>query len=90
VPNPYDPAADPLVIPSQTVFDNKMDVASKGVELVADWRVVSGWRLQSTYSYLTVDTQRDADSTDVFSRVPLEGGSQEHQATLRSIHDIKE
>ncbi|MBQ0727901.1 MAG: TonB-dependent receptor [Thalassolituus oleivorans] len=90
VPNPYDPAADPLVIPSQTVFDNKMDVASKGVELVADWRVVSGWRLQSTYSYLTVDTQRDADSTDVFSRVPLEGGSPEHQATLRSIHDIKE
>ena len=90
VPNPYDPAADPLVIPSQTVFDNKMDVASKGVELVADWRVVSGWRLQSTYSYLTVDTQRDADSTDVFSRVALEGGSPEHQATLRSIHDIKE
>ena len=90
VPNPYDPAGDPLVIPRQTIFDNKMDVASKGLELVVDWRVVSGWRLQSTYSYLTVDTRSDDDSTDAFSQVPLEGGSPKHQSTLRSIHDIKE
>ncbi|WP_276680434.1 TonB-dependent receptor plug domain-containing protein [Thalassolituus oleivorans] len=90
VPNPLNPMGEPLVIPTRTLFDNKMDVTSRGLEFIVDWRVISGWRLQSTYSYLKVSTQSDTDSTDAFSPLPIEGGSPEHQATMRSIHDINE
>ncbi len=89
-PNPADPFGAPLLVPTKLNFDNKMDATSQGVELVFDWYVQKGWRLQSSYSWLSIDADKDSSSSDNFADAVAENSSPEHQVTIRSIYDFSE
>ena len=44
---------DRVVMPA--VLDNSGHATASGVEMLADWEIRRGWRLQGTYSYLNLD-----------------------------------
>jgi iron complex outermembrane recepter protein len=79
------PAPTDFVIPF--VAGNKMSGGTYGVELFADWKVVSKWRLVGSYSFLQMDIHKNADSQDPTPDLP-NGSSPRHQWYLRSSVDL--
>ncbi len=79
------PAPTDIVIPF--VAANKMSGGTYGVELFADWKVVSKWRLVGSYSYLQMDIHKNIDSQDPTPDNP-NGSSPRHQWYLRSSIDL--
>jgi len=69
-----------LVIPFMT--NNKLAAEAYGVEIASDWRPLEWWRLQATYSFLTLH-MLTGDSLDPNGR-KLNGQSPQHQASVRS------
>ena len=88
--NPFTPLAPPQIIPIMTNFDNKMEVTSRGIEVLFDWRIVAGWHLQSAYTYINTTTNKDNDSNDQYADLSVEGGTPEHHITLRSMYDLSD
>jgi iron complex outermembrane recepter protein len=77
----------PVHIVAPFVAGNKMSGGTYGTELFADWRVLSKWRLLSSYSYLQMDIRKDKGSLDPTADDP---GlvSPRHQFYVRSSIDL--
>jgi len=88
IPNPADPLAPDIVLPTELLFGNKMEVNSHGTELVFDWYVMQGWRLQSNYSFISINANKDSSSSDTSSDIPVEGSSPENQFSIRSSNSL--
>jgi iron complex outermembrane recepter protein len=59
-----------------------------GVELAADWRVSRSWRLQPTYTYLSMQGRPvDGDAASAGALADIEGRTPRHQFGLRSSHN---
>ncbi|WP_339677107.1 TonB-dependent receptor [uncultured Zhongshania sp.] len=69
-------------------FANKQQGVSQGVEVSAQWLVKSNWNLKAGYSYLNINLDKDADSTDDGTIPPAEGLDPEHQFFLVSNWEI--
>ncbi len=67
--------------------DNKLKGHSYGVELALDWAVRDFWRFKGAYTYLKMQLNPDAGSTDVVAEIP-EGESPRHQFSIRSSMDL--
>ena len=61
--------------------ENRLDAASRGLELSLDWRMSAATRLRFNWSWLDLDRQPRADSQDPVSR-PGQNTSPEHQLGL--------
>lgn len=66
-----------------TRIGNGLDASGLGGELSLSWRPLDWLGIQTYYSYLKIDAERDPDSTDPNGVNTLEGGSPEQQAGLR-------
>ncbi|MDA7510977.1 TonB-dependent receptor, partial [Verrucomicrobia bacterium] len=53
---------------------NKMQGESYGVEIALNWHLTDWWRIKPSYSFLEINVERDAGSTDVTSHT-LAGSS---------------
>lgn len=89
----------PLPIPDPTsgstpnilqsyLLSNDMHGRAIGVEVAADWTPLDWWRLQAAYSYQNIKMQLDGASIDEINRGNAEGGTPQHQVSLRSGFDI--
>lgn len=83
---PFD-EADRSVLP--VTFGNGVHGWSHGVELTADVRARSWWRITANYSYLTVDAAKDPGGLDVSQVGSYEGTVAHHQFQLTSSTDIR-
>jgi iron complex outermembrane receptor protein len=72
------PAPAHVILPVQ--FANGLHGHSQGVELTADVRPTTWWRLTGGYSYLTVAMSRDPGGQDVSQERTYEGRIPHHQA----------
>jgi len=69
--------------------DNQMIASSYGAEIQAKWQVHENWQLAASYSWLKIDAQLRAGSTDTIdSVVRIETSDPQHQASLRSIFQL--
>jgi iron complex outermembrane receptor protein len=75
-----------LLLPAE--FGNGLVGTTKGVELAPQWRPVSFWRLQASYSYLQMNIMKGRNSQDVGSASFVEGSSPKHQITAQSGLDF--
>lgn len=78
-----------LVLP--VLASNNASAHSYGVEVSADWRPLERWRLQGSYSYLTIHTSANALSKQFDATT---GGADKanphHQLSFRSNYDISD
>lgn len=81
----FTPTPTPHVVVPLTV-DELVDADTHGVEAVLDWQVASNWRLQATYSYLSIDGDVPA-FPDIRAGVPG-AADPKHTANLRSLFDV--
>ena len=58
-----------------------------GVEMLAEWRPVSTFKLEGAYTFLKMNVHPDADSLDFSSPDPA-GVAPSHQAYVRSSLDL--
>ncbi|MBW2368977.1 MAG: TonB-dependent receptor [Deltaproteobacteria bacterium] len=63
-----------MVVPS--VLTNYHEGESYGFELAADWLISRSWKLKASYTYFEIEREID------------EGGSPQHQASLRSMVNL--
>ncbi|MBL0709412.1 MAG: TonB-dependent receptor [Colwellia sp.] len=74
---------------SSSQFTNNLSAKSYGLELATEWRPLEWWRLQSSYSYITVTSRYDTGfSSSVPTDLVAEGSSPKHQLSVRSIMDL--
>ena len=65
--------------------NNSLKARTSGAELSVEWTPVSWWRLQSSYSYLTMDVwSTSGDLASVATANAAEGNDPQHQISLRS------
>ncbi len=81
-----DPPPAHLVFPF--TFANLLTGESYGGEVAGDWLPRAGWRIGGNYSFVKLDLRRLPGSRDAGSVQSLEGGTPEHQASLRSHWDL--
>ncbi len=74
-----DPVAGYVLLPLNV--ENRLDAASRGLELSLDWRLSAATRLRFNWSWLDLDRQPRPDSRDPVSR-PGQNTSPEHQLGL--------
>ena len=83
-----DPSVDPG--PPATVrspFDNNLSGETYGLELVSQWQVGPGWRLNASYSWLDMQLHLDSNSNDTLSK-SSEDASPSSKATIWSAFDF--
>jgi outer membrane receptor for ferrienterochelin and colicin len=71
-----------LVIPLS--FGNGLYGSTTGFETTPNWRPAPWWQLEGSYSYLTLDLNKQATSTDPGSIQSSEGSSPHHQIVAKS------
>jgi iron complex outermembrane receptor protein len=71
----------------QSQLDNHGSAESYGVEVAADWRLESWWRVQGAYTYLHLDVDHDEPNG---LTVHTDGRDPSHQLSLRSSFDLGE
>ena len=81
----FTPTPTPHVIVPLTV-DELVDADTHGVEAVLDWQVAPNWRLQATYSYLSINGDVPV-FPDIRAGVPG-AADPKHTANLRSLFEI--
>ena len=59
-----------------------------GGEISGEWRPVTAWRLNGSYSCLRMNLVKAADSLDTTTEGSTEGSSPRHLANLRSSLDL--
>jgi iron complex outermembrane receptor protein len=74
-----------LVIPVR--FSNQMNGETYGVEATASKRILEGWKLSGSYSWLEMQLHADRSSLDSRAEGP-EGESPQHQFQLRSYLNL--
>jgi len=58
--------------------------ATTGFEIVPDWRPISWWRLDGSYSYLHMDLKKRPDSADTSTINSIEGSNPHHKVVVKS------
>lgn len=76
-----DPEPRHLFVP--LVVDNNLHGTTHGLEVAASWQAMARWRLQMAYTYLHMDMELDAGSTDLVATT-WDEENPSHQVTLRS------
>jgi iron complex outermembrane receptor protein len=79
------PAPVHLVVPYYA--GNKLAGNTKGVELLADWRIIRGLGVSGNYSFFTMDVKPRPDSLDTTS-ISINGQDPHHQFYLRTFADL--
>jgi iron complex outermembrane receptor protein len=74
------------LLPAQ--FGNGLLAYTKGVELYAEYRPASIWRIRGSYSYLHMNVYKAPNSTDIGTAPGITGASPEHQAMLGTQIDV--
>lgn len=69
-----------------TNLANKLSASTKGVEVSVEWRPLEWWRLQTSYTYLSIRMGR-TDSLDS-TRNNLPGENPQHQVSARSMMQL--
>ena len=69
-------------------FGNGLYGSTSGFEIAPDWRPVTWWRLDGSYSYLHMDLKARAGSTDISTAQSTEGSSPHHQVVAQSSLDL--
>lgn len=75
-----------VVLP--VIFANGLDGNSHGIEVTADLRPSSGWRVTTNYSFLRVRLSRQPGSGDLSQERRNEGLSPQHQVQIQSSIDL--
>lgn len=75
-----------MVIPM--TGENRMRGKTYGAEVALDWKPLPWWRLQGSYTYLHVNLH--VESGSIMAVETPDGGSPQHQFSLRSNLDISE
>ncbi len=70
------------------MLGSKLHGNTAGVELAVDWQVPGRWRARSSYSYLRMRLEPDADSDDLEIDAAFEGVNPVHQFFHRSSFDL--
>ncbi len=70
------------------LIGNGMRARVHGGEIAGEWRPVTAWRLNGSYSYLRMNLVKTADSLDTTTEGSTEGSSPRHLANLRSSLDL--
>ena len=66
---------------------NMMQGESYGIELALNWQLADWWRLKPSYSFLEINVEKDAGSTDVTSQT-VEGSSPQQTFSMWSYMDL--
>jgi len=82
-----DVANGPVHLVAPVLAANKMSGGTHGVEVFADWKFMPKWRVSGSYSYLSMNITKDADSLDQSSPNPA-GVSPQHQFYVRTSIDL--
>ncbi len=70
-------------------FGNGLVGTTRGIEIAPEWRPLSFWRLQASYSFLQMQLRKGTNSQDVGSAPVTEGSSPRHEGTATSGLDFK-
>jgi outer membrane receptor protein involved in Fe transport len=74
--------------PTQSIIPlslgNGLYGSTSGYEIAPDWRPVTWWRLDGSYSYLHLDLNKRPDSRDTSSALSTEGSNPHHKVVVRS------
>lgn len=73
---------------TEFILSNDMHGRAIGAEVSADWTPIDWWRLQLAYSYQNIKMQIDGAYIDEINKGNAEGGTPQHQVSLRSGFDI--
>ncbi|MBF0627210.1 MAG: TonB-dependent receptor [Magnetococcales bacterium] len=68
-------------------YDNQALASTHGLETALDWRVNDGWKLRAAYSWLHMNLELTAGSTDT-TTLATAGDSPRHQWQLHSFLDL--
>lgn len=82
----YSEYEDLATLESGTLFKNRMQGHTKGIEVAARWQAAPSWRLDAAYTYLRIKLEVDPPSFAQPSTV--ERSNPHHQFVLRSALDI--
>jgi iron complex outermembrane receptor protein len=80
-----------LVFPyllQQVQIDNRLDAYTRGIELSVDWRPLPWWRLQPTYTWMTMSLPVATDPVGALVVAVTRDTSPEQQFSLRSSMDL--
>jgi len=66
------------------LFGNGIRGRVRGLELAADVRVTTAWRVHASYSFLDMDLHAEPDSLDTTTAASTEGSSPRHRGLVRS------
>jgi len=69
-------------------FANGIYGSTSGYEIAPDWRPVSRWRLNGSYSYLHMNLSLKSSSRDVSTLNSTQGSSSHHQVTIQSFFSL--
>jgi iron complex outermembrane receptor protein len=83
----FDPAPPVPHINVPIRLQNKLAADTLGVEVAANWKVTSNWRLSGSYSFLTTEAQ-NRGSHDPTTAEFLEGGNPRNQSQVHSYLDL--
>lgn len=73
------------------IFSNTTSAHSYGFESAIDWRPFKKWRLQSSYSYLTIHTNSNPEFRQLdSSSAGADKANPNHQLSIRSHYDFSE
>jgi iron complex outermembrane receptor protein len=81
------PAPPHYLLPAE--FGNGLVGTTRGVEIAPEWRPLSFWRLQASYSFLQMQLRKGTNSQDVGTAPITEGSSPRHEGTATSGVDFK-
>ena len=73
-----------LISIENNVIGNKIGGTTAGVEVATRWQASAAWRFDAAYTWLNMNLQADAGSTDTTSAAATEGRDPRHQISLRS------
>jgi iron complex outermembrane recepter protein len=71
------------------IFDNKLSATTYGVETAVDWQVNGSWKLRASHTWLKMNMELDADSSDTTISA-ANGEIPQNQLQVRSYYDIRE
>jgi iron complex outermembrane receptor protein len=80
------PPPQRLVVP--LFFGNGLAGSTSGFEIAPDWRPVTRWRLNGSYSYLHMNLNAKPGSVDISTVNSTQGSSPHHQVALQSSLDL--
>jgi iron complex outermembrane receptor protein len=85
---PFVEAGPPARLITPVTFKNSLHGNSQGLEITADYRPASWWRVTSNYSYVFVSISRNPGSTDVSQELRYENLVPHHQVQAGTSFNV--